>query len=413
MPSSPRMLKGGEQPTWDDTATEVVAATSPRSVVRGRLFQKYILLFLGLVSVTLLLNVAIDLWFAYREDEARLAQVQLEKADAAAERIEQFFAEIESQIGWTTYVQWAAETLEQRRFDYFRLLRQVPAIMELSELDSQGKEQLKVSRLAMDVVRSEVDFSQDPRFTEAVAHKLWFSAVSFRDASEPYITLAIARAGRDAGVTVADVNLKLIWGVISAIKVGDSGYAFVVDRAGRLVAHPNIGLVLHNMNFNRLPYVAASLRNLSDRNSGPALATVQTNFNGERVLTAHAVLPALGWLVFVELPDDRGARANLLIRPSKLPRAAGRTASRHACRDIHGPSPGRSHSDAAGWCGSDWGRKSEQSDNRKDRRRTRGSGGPVQHDGGSVAGVQCRTGADRRRTHSGSRALRRRADRRT
>ena len=47
------------------------------------------------------------------------------------------------------------------------------------------------------------------------------------------MTIAVAHVGHDPGVTVADVNLKLIWDVISAIRVGDKGYAFVVDGEGR------------------------------------------------------------------------------------------------------------------------------------------------------------------------------------
>ncbi|HEX3349944.1 MAG TPA: ATP-binding protein [Acetobacteraceae bacterium] len=270
--------------------------------LRGRLFQKYILLFMGLVSAALLANAGVDLYFTYRTGELLLARLQMEKADAAAERISQFFTETEDQIGWTTHVQWAAGALDERRSDFFRLLRQVPAITELSELDGQGKEQLRVSRLAMDVVGSQADYSKDARFNEAVAHKLWFSPVYLRRGSEPYLTMAIARAGRGAGVTVAEVNLKLIWDVISSVRVGNTGYAFVVDRSGHLVAHPDISLVLRDTNFGGLPYVAAALQTVSDPNIPTADATVQTSFEGRRVLTAHAVLPDLGWVVFVELP---------------------------------------------------------------------------------------------------------------
>ena len=59
--------------------------------------------------------------------------------------------------------------LDQRRQDYFRLLRQVPAITELAQLDAEGREQLKVSRLAMDAIGSEADFSQSPAFIGAKA----------------------------------------------------------------------------------------------------------------------------------------------------------------------------------------------------------------------------------------------------
>ena len=44
----------------------------------------------------------------------------------------------------------------------------------------------------------------------------------------------IAHAGRNPGVTSASVNLKLIWDVISAIKVGETGHAFVLDGPGHL-----------------------------------------------------------------------------------------------------------------------------------------------------------------------------------
>ena len=162
--------------------------------------------------------------------------------------------EIERQIGWVAQAQWATLPVEQRRFDYVRLLRQVPAITELVQLDRQGHEQLKVSRLTMDVVGSGTDHSKEPAFVEAMAKRVWFGPVYFRKESEPYMTMAVAHGGR-GGVTVAEVNLKLIWDVVSQIKVGKDGYAYVVDRQGRLVAHPDISLVLRGTDMKRLPQV--------------------------------------------------------------------------------------------------------------------------------------------------------------
>ena len=56
--------------------------------------------------------------------------------------------------------------------------------------------------------------------------------------------MMIAGSRAANGVTVAVLNLKLIWDVITAIHVGRSGDAFVLDHSGRLVAHPDISLVL-------------------------------------------------------------------------------------------------------------------------------------------------------------------------
>ena len=69
------------------------------------------------------------------------------RVETTAKMIGQFIKEIESQVGWTTQsAAVTAGTLDQRRFDGLRLLRQAPAIIELVQLDSTGKDQLRVSR---------------------------------------------------------------------------------------------------------------------------------------------------------------------------------------------------------------------------------------------------------------------------
>src|SRR5436190_11483824 len=280
---------------WPATPAPAEEAPAPP---RRRLFRKYALIFVALVGAALLINSGFDFWFSYQENKTALVRVQQEKAESAAQRIAEFVEEIKSQIGWTTHAQWALGPLDQRRQDYVRLLRQVPAITELAQLDGAGKEQLKVSRLAMDVVGSEADFSQSPAFTEAKAKRTWFSPVYFRKESEPYMTLAMARDGKNAGVTVAEINLKLIWDVITALKIGQGGYAYVVDGPGRLIAHPDISLVLRDTDLSKLPQVAAAL---TPQPGQPAVTTAD-NLAGHAVLTAHAAIPQLGWRVLVEVP---------------------------------------------------------------------------------------------------------------
>ncbi len=271
---------------------------------RGRLFRKYVLLFVTLVSGALLTSGLVEIYFSYQENKTALVRVQREKAQAAASRIEQFIKEIERQISWTIQPQWGARSaaLEQRRFDYLRLLRQSPAVTEISQLDSSGKEQLRVSRLAMDVVGSQADFSNDPKFLEAKSGKPYFSPVYFRKESEPYMTIAMSRSGEDPGVTVAEVNLKFIWEVVSQIKVGKAGHAYVVDSHGRLIAHPDISLVLQKADLSPLPYIQAALAGPLAPGQERDEATIARNFQGRQVLTASAPIAPLGWLVFVDLP---------------------------------------------------------------------------------------------------------------
>ena len=106
--------------------------------------------------------------------------------------------------------------------------------------------------------RSGKDRSQEPAFRNAKRGQPWHGPVYFRKETEPYMTIAM-RSGGDAGpVTVADVNLKFIWDVVSRIKIGDKGKAYVVDGNGFLIADPDIGLVLRKTDLSNLPHVKAA-----------------------------------------------------------------------------------------------------------------------------------------------------------
>jgi len=271
----------------------------------GRLFRKYVIVFAGLVSGALLMSGLTEIYFSYRENREALVTLQREKALGVASRIEGFIKEIERQIGWTTQPQLGAASaaMYQRRVDYLRLLRQVLAITEISHLDAEGREQLRVSRLAMDVAGSQTDFSREPQFVQAKAGKIYHGPVTFRKESEPYMKIAMAGSGQGAGVTVAEVNLKFIWDVVSQIKIGKAGHAFVLDGQGVLIAHPDISLVLQKTTFAGLDQVKAAL-------AGGRLApgepreqvTIARDLKGQSVMTAYATIAPLRWSVFVEQP---------------------------------------------------------------------------------------------------------------
>jgi signal transduction histidine kinase/ActR/RegA family two-component response regulator len=279
------------------------------------LFRKYVGLFVAVVCAALVANGLLDIWFSFREQNFLLMRIQQEQANAAAAKIGQFIHEIEGQLAWATLLPWSAETLEEWRLDAMRLLRQVPAVTEIAQLDAAGREQIRVSRLVKDVVGSHRDFSHDEFFVKATANKIYYGAVHFVRESEPYMTLAMAGGH---GVVVAQVNLKFIWDVVSQIQVGVNGRAYVVDPAGRLIAHPDISLVLRNMDVSRLAQVQAARAEGSTPPREPPPVRTE-DIDGRPVLSAHAPVERLGWLVFVELPvDEANAPLYLSLQRSAL-----------------------------------------------------------------------------------------------
>jgi signal transduction histidine kinase len=262
--------------------------------LRAPLFLKYFAYCAALVCGAVLATGGISLYAAHQESRNASAKLLQEKALSAAARIGQFVQEIERQIGWTLLPGASQVAPAELRLEYLKLLRLVPAITDLSHVDRDGRERLRVSRLGMDSVGSGEDFSREAKFTQAKAGRPYLSPVYFRKETEPYMTIAVASTGRQ--VTVAEVNLKFIWDVVSGIKVGEKGHAYVVDSLGRLIAHPDISLVLQKTDLSVLSQVRSAL----DGREGSFSAR---DAGGQPVLTTFAAIAPPGWYVFVEQPE--------------------------------------------------------------------------------------------------------------
>jgi len=288
--------------------TSIEPVVPARAAVRHKgLFAKYVLFFLAVVGVALVTYSTFEIGFFYRDRHTALFRIQHEQAETAAAKIGDFVEGIKSQLDWTTHSPWIT-LLPDRRLELWRLvLHRVPAIADLTLVDANGREQLRVSRTILDEVGSHTDWSNQAEFHEAVAHSTYYGSVYFRGGSEPYMTIALAGPRPEMGVRIAEVNLKFIWDVISKITVGDHGQAYVVDKNGRLVAHTDISLVLRALDLSRLEQVRSAQAQAGQSSENVQIAN---DLAGRQVLTAYAPIEPLGWTVFTELPMNE-ARAPL------------------------------------------------------------------------------------------------------
>ncbi len=291
--------------------------------IRLRLFAKYAALIVALVGGALVASGAISLYFAYGESRQALLALQREKADAAAYRIEQYVRGLEHEIGWTALprVQEGSSASEQRRIEFLKLLRQAPQITEAVWIDRHGDEQVRVSRLAMDALAASTNLKSDPRVVGSQDGRTYFGPVTFRKDTEPYMAIARAVGGQDGGTTAVEVNLKFVWDVVSQLRIGKAGIAYVVDADGHLVAHPDISLVLQKLDWTKQPQVIAAWAvpgadgagagapgagdagGVLAGEAGSRQLEVRTR-DGKPVLVAYAAIPSLDWRVFVEVPRE-------------------------------------------------------------------------------------------------------------
>jgi class 3 adenylate cyclase/HAMP domain-containing protein len=278
--------------------------------LRGGLFAKYVIYLVGLVVFVLAVNGALETWISYRATKVTLTDAMSEKAETTARRIEQSISDLERQISWVTRA--SAVKLEDHRADYAQLLNQVPAVGQLSLLNGSGRELLRQSRITIQV-NSGTDFSRDPRFTEAVARGVSYAPADFRG-SRPYMSISLSQSGFNAGVTVAEIDLRFLTDFLGDAQVGKTAFAYVTDSRGRVLASSAKGPEI-SRDISTLPQIAALMTP-----NGEALAS-GTDVDGRSVLTSASAVAKLGWYVFFEQPTaqalapirDQLLRAGLLI----------------------------------------------------------------------------------------------------
>ncbi|CAH1693005.1 Class 3 adenylate cyclase [Hyphomicrobiales bacterium] len=273
-------------------------ATDAPKPTRKLLFAKYFIAVFAAVVVPLLVAGASEAWLGYRDQRARLSERLALEARLAAAEIQNFLEGISDQLTWMVHLPWSPGADERRRLDGLRLLRQVPSIMSLRLVDGGGKERLFVSRIGLNRVESGEDFASDPAVVGAAGQRVWLGPVTFEGGSEPFMTVAVAGNRSAVGTAIAEVNLKFIWEVISAIRVGRTGEAYVLDQPGSLVAHPDISLVLRADESAVLPLQL--LRTAIRAQAGQAIAG--RDIDGHMVMAAMATIPMADWSVIAKQP---------------------------------------------------------------------------------------------------------------
>ena len=268
---------------------------------RRRLIRKYVALVAALVVAALLTSGLTELYFSYQDNKDALTRIQSEKARSAATSIDQFLDPILIQIRGVARppVDRGTRGLDEREVNYLRLFDRAPDVSQVSYFDASGKEALRVSQFEIAVRRSGKDVSNEPRFRVARSKGTYLGEVYFRRGSRPHMTISVAEAAPGRGVVAAEIDLRFVGDVISKARVGSAGYAYAIDGRGRLVAHPDINLVLKKTSFASLPQVRAALEGVTLEARS---VTTGRDSDGREVLSASQSIDRLGWRVFVEEP---------------------------------------------------------------------------------------------------------------
>ena len=291
---------------------EQTVESTPRAA-EGRvrsspLIRRTFAIALFLASTGLIASGAGELYLRYRDSVNNVWTLQSEMAQGVAFKIQQFMQEIERTMNAATLTEdiLSAGLTDAYQFQLYKLLKVSPAITSVSALDTSGRERFKVSRIEMVGPNDLKVRANEEAFVTAQKGERYFGPVYFVEQSEPYARLAVPIrriANEVIGVLIAEVNLKYVWNVVSKIRAGQSGYAYVISEHGDLIAHPDISLVLKRRNLGDLEQVRSAIAG----SQGPFGA--QLNFANEKIFAAYAAIPNLKWIVLVERPASEAYEA--------------------------------------------------------------------------------------------------------
>jgi signal transduction histidine kinase len=270
-----------------------------RRLVRSYFFVSALLIAGGLISADLL-----EIYFRYKEGLEQISLTQQDAATGAALRIERFVQDIATMMKAVTKSPDIRSS--KKRIDYEfelkRLFFLAPAITEALVLDTEGTIQARVSRFRAVSPFLKRNLSQSVAFQQSSQGKTYFGTVYFRD-NDPYVSVAVPIEpfpGEFVGVLQAEVSLTDILDLVSSAKFGKEGYAYVVSSSGDLVAHPRKNLLLQRHNVGQLNQVKAAF--LSSPDAFKPKAIVTQSIEGQTVFSSYALIPVLGWAVFIERP---------------------------------------------------------------------------------------------------------------
>lgn len=121
------------------------------------------------------------------------------------------------------------------------------------------------------------DISDRGYFKEAMAGKaVWSGIVTSKVSNQPVRVYAYPlkdKSGKIIGILSAAVKLEPIKAQILAAKVGDSGYAYMLDHEGNVIFHTNEALVGKNINNLGIPELVEELPKIAAGESGQVIYT--------------------------------------------------------------------------------------------------------------------------------------------
>ncbi len=219
-----------------------------RRYLERKIQRRLVLNFVGLGVIPILIVSFILIRLTENTVQTYIFERNMEITRKAANEISLFLKDPLTIL--STLIQ-TRDILEMERFNQSRALNRIHAksalFIRIFILDRTG------SVVATTSFGEELkDFSSEPYFSEAMLGKEYYSNVYFTPSRFPAISIAlpIKKYNTVEGVLVGEIDLKNVWTLVDTVRVGKTGFAFLVSSDGTVIAHPEKQRVLNRETYS-------------------------------------------------------------------------------------------------------------------------------------------------------------------
>lgn len=195
------------------------------------------------------------------------------------------------------------------------IIKQNSDVIRIAVVNSNGMEITAYDKIGKDNNLSDVSRDDPYKAVSYLGGKEYLSSVNYGVDAKPRVIIAVpifsigvervpgaASPVQDTlssedvqGFIIAEYDINDLLGEVLSTKIGDDGYAYVVDGLGNLVAHPDIDFISKNQKLSDVEAVKQSI-------DGDFKTLTTTSETGKKVVSTPKVIPDSGWAIIVQEP---------------------------------------------------------------------------------------------------------------
>jgi signal transduction histidine kinase len=261
-----------------------------RRYLERKIQRRMILNFMGLGVLPIIIVSFILIRLTENTVQSYIFDRNLEIARSAKKEIELF---IEKPLTILGTISLSRDILEMERFTQSRvinkLLQEYQIFKKIFILDRSG-----IAVVTTSFGEEFKDYSQEQYFNITMHADTFFSEIDFTPSRFPVmqIALPIKKYSTVDGILVGEIDLQFIWDLVDKIKIGKTGYAFLISSNGTVIAHPDKQLVLNRESFSHFPFYQELMTGHENINI--------YDYQGIEMLAAYSPISDLRWGIIVQ-----------------------------------------------------------------------------------------------------------------